>query len=142
MRLWSLDPSYLDAKGLVALWREGLLALHVLRGQTKGYTHHPQLLRFQKHAQPVAAIKYYLSIIQQEATRRGYHFDRSKLGVVKPVTRIAVTDGQLAYEWGWLQQKLRQRDPKHLTSIKNTNGPRLHPSFRKVAGPIADWEKI
>ena len=26
MRLWSLHPRYLDAKGLVALWREALLA--------------------------------------------------------------------------------------------------------------------
>jgi len=30
MRLWSLHPRYLDAKGLVALWREGLLAQKVL----------------------------------------------------------------------------------------------------------------
>ena len=36
MRLWSLHPRYLDAKGLVALWREGLLAQAVLKGQTKG----------------------------------------------------------------------------------------------------------
>ena len=26
MRLWSIHPRYLDPKGLVALWREGLLA--------------------------------------------------------------------------------------------------------------------
>ena len=26
MRLWTLHPKYLDAKGLVALWREALLA--------------------------------------------------------------------------------------------------------------------
>lgn len=32
MRLWSLHPSYLDAVGLVALWREGLLARKVLQG--------------------------------------------------------------------------------------------------------------
>jgi len=25
MRLWTLHPKYLDARGLVALWREGLL---------------------------------------------------------------------------------------------------------------------
>lgn len=43
MRLWSLHPQYLDAKGLVALWREGLLAQAVLAGQTRGYKRHPQL---------------------------------------------------------------------------------------------------
>ncbi len=37
MRLWSLHPRYLDAKGLVALWREALLARAVLRGATRGY---------------------------------------------------------------------------------------------------------
>ncbi|WP_368086417.1 pyrimidine dimer DNA glycosylase/endonuclease V [Nitrosomonas sp. Nm34] len=26
MRLWSIHPKYLDAKGLLALWREGLQA--------------------------------------------------------------------------------------------------------------------
>jgi len=42
MRIWSIHPKYLDAKGLVALWRETLLAKHVLEGKTKGYTNHPQ----------------------------------------------------------------------------------------------------
>lgn len=46
MRLWSIHPKYLDAKGLVALWREGLLALAVLEGKTNGYRNHPQLERF------------------------------------------------------------------------------------------------
>ena len=33
MRIWSLHPEYLDSRGLVALWREALLAQAVLRGQ-------------------------------------------------------------------------------------------------------------
>jgi hypothetical protein len=36
MRLWTLHPKYLDARGLVALWREALLAQKVLRGATRG----------------------------------------------------------------------------------------------------------
>ena len=60
MRLWTLHPKYLDAQGLVALWREGLLARAVLRGMTKGYRHHPQLQRFRAHASPRAAINLYL----------------------------------------------------------------------------------
>ena len=43
MRLWSLDPALLDRRALVAGWRETLLAQKVLRGETKGYTRHPQL---------------------------------------------------------------------------------------------------
>jgi hypothetical protein len=46
MRLWTLHPRYLDARGLVALWREALLAQKVLQGATRGYRHHPQLARF------------------------------------------------------------------------------------------------
>jgi hypothetical protein len=45
MRLWSLHPSLLDAKGLVALWREALLAQKVLQGGTTGSRFHPQLQR-------------------------------------------------------------------------------------------------
>lgn len=37
MRLWTLHPKYLDPKGLVALWRETLLAQRVLAGRTRGY---------------------------------------------------------------------------------------------------------
>lgn len=46
MRIWSVHPSLLDAKGLVACWRETLLAQKVLQGLTKGYKNHPQLDRF------------------------------------------------------------------------------------------------
>lgn len=75
MRLWSIHPRYLDVKGLLAVWREGLLAHAVLTGQTRGYTHHPQLDRFKSHSEPLAAINYYLEIITEEANSRGYHFN-------------------------------------------------------------------
>jgi hypothetical protein len=42
MRVWSLHPQHLDGKALVALWREGLLALAVVQGRSCGYRHHPQ----------------------------------------------------------------------------------------------------
>src|SRR5665213_874155 len=57
MRLWTLHPRYLDAQGLVAAWREALLAQKVLEGATRGYTRHPQLIRFQSHPKPLEAIK-------------------------------------------------------------------------------------
>lgn len=142
MRLWSLHPKYLDAKGLVAAWREGLLALHVLRGQTKGYKNHPQLNRFKTHPKPVAAITAYLAVLQKEAATRGYSFDASKLGRIPKVAPIKVTRGQLDYEWKWLQGKLKVRDPQRLRTLQALVRPAAHPSFRVVAGPIADWEKV
>lgn len=60
MRIWSLHPSLLDRRALVACWRETLLAQKVLRGLTRGYTNHPQLIRFRAHPQPLGAVATYL----------------------------------------------------------------------------------
>ena len=68
MRLWSLHPRYLDRAGLVALWREALLAQAVLRGATRGYRRHPQLVRFRSHPDPEGAIAAYLEGICREAS--------------------------------------------------------------------------
>ena len=77
MRLWTVHPKYLDPVGLVAVWREALLARAVLRGETRGYRHHPQLTRFRSHPQPVSALNRYLHAVYAEAFRRGYQFDRT-----------------------------------------------------------------
>lgn len=79
MRLWSLHPVYLDSKGLVAGWREALLAQKVLRGATHGYRSHPQLQRFKEAPDPQAAMSAFLRGLQEEATRRGYNFDAGKI---------------------------------------------------------------
>ena len=102
MRLWSLHPKYLDSQGLVALWREALLARAVLRGETRGYRHHPQLARFASHASPRSAINAYLRVVYEEALERGYHFDRGKIGPSRSVARIAVRPGREA-EWERLE---------------------------------------
>lgn len=141
MRLWSLHPKYLDPQGLVALWREALLAKAVLRGETRGYTHHPQLQRFKTHPQPRLAINSYLAAVHAEATRRGYRFDRSKLSPVRKVERVAVGAGQLAYEWEHLQHKLAVRSPALLAVWGDVELPACHPLFRRRAGPVEDWER-
>jgi hypothetical protein len=142
MRLWSLHPQYLDAQGLVALWREALLAQAVLRGKTRGYQHHPQLQRFRSHPQPVSAINAYLSRIHDEATARGYSFDSRKVGPVRRVASIPVATGQLEYEWLHLLRKLRKRSPDAYRRWRGTETPRRHPLFRRVGGPVAEWEKV
>ena len=140
MRLWSLHPRYLDAKGLVALWREGLLAQKVLAGLTRGYRNHPQLDRFKQQADPLAAIAAYLTYVQQEATRRGYNFDASKIALHGQVARIRVNDGQLAYELEHLKAKLSLRDPAALDRLPAK--PEVHPLFKVVSGGIEDWEVV
>ena len=140
MRLWSLHPRYLDTKGLVALWREALLAQAVLRGRTRGYKHHPQLERFRAHASPRLAINAYLAAVHEEATARGYSFARSKVGQVRRVARIDVTRGQLDYEWRHLRRKLALRSPALLGKLRRVKRPPAHPLFRSRPGPVADWE--
>jgi hypothetical protein len=141
MRLWTVHPSYLDARGLVAAWREALLAQKVLAGGTRGYRNHPQLIRFRSQRAPLHAIAAFLRAIAQEARRRGYRFDASKIRRSRPVARIAETEGQLSYEWGHLQSKLRVRAPLLHRQFGLIVRPRPHPLFRIIPGPVRDWEK-
>jgi Pyrimidine dimer DNA glycosylase len=141
LRLWSLHPRYLDPKGLVALWREALLAQKVLRGKTRGYRNHPQLSRFKNHPAPRAAIRRYLWEIWLEARRRGYAFDRGKIGSVPgKVRRLPVTRGQLEHERGHLARKLRRRFPRGLGALRSKT-LRTHPFLKAVSGPVENWEK-
>jgi hypothetical protein len=141
MRLWSLHPSYLDAKGIVAVWREGLLARAVLRGATRGYRDHPQLLRFQAHPAPLSAINNYLGAIALEAEARGYRFDRSRIGSVRNRSRLVVTRGQLEFELTHLRAKLRHRAPSELGRLPAKAVLRPHPLFVLQDGVIESWEK-
>ena len=141
MRLWTLHPKYLDPQGLVALWRESLLARAVLRGMTRGYKHHPQLQRFRAHTSPRSAICAYLNAIHVEASARGYHFDIRKTGPVRTVRRIPVTSGQLAHEWEHLLRKLSVRRPAMYRQWRKVT-PEVHPLFRLRAGPIEGWERL
>ncbi len=141
MRLWTVHPAYLDAKGLVALWRETLLAQKVLAGETRGYRHHPQLIRFQSQPRPLHSVAAYLRVIAAEARKRGYRFDASKIRRAKPVRRIAESKGQLLYEWRHLRSKLRVRAPALLSQHLKISEPVPHPLFRIVPGGVRDWEK-
>jgi hypothetical protein len=142
VRLWSLHPRYLDAKGLVALWREGLLAQAVLAGRTRGYRHHPQLRRFSESPMPRRRIAAYLRVVHAESLRRGYRFDLKKLGRGAPSDALPVGQGQLAYEWEHLVRKLRRRAPAWLRQFGRGTLPEPHPLFRVVAGGVAEWEVV
>ena len=141
MRIWSLHPKYLDPQGLVALWREALLAQKVLQGATRGYKNHPQLERFKAHPNSLAAMATYLEAVEAEASRRGYHFDAAKIAPDRTRVKITVTDGQLAYEWKHLKAKLAQRSPKQSRLIESILSPEAHPFFMVVAGNVETWER-
>src|SRR5262245_19353204 len=140
MRLWTLHPKYLDARGLVAAWREALLAQAVLRDRTRGYTKHPQLARFQRSRSPVSSIGAYLLGLHQEAARRGYQFESRR--IVRPSRRVKLraTVGQLAYEWQHLSAKLAVRDRAWLTRMRGVGRPEAHPMFRVYPGQVEAWE--
>jgi Pyrimidine dimer DNA glycosylase len=140
MRLWSLHPRYLDAKGLVALWREALLAQKVLAGNTKGYRNHPQLDRFKRCSDPLAAMAAYLDAVAHEAVRRGYRFDAAKIMPHGPVRKLTVTSGQLAYELEHLRAKLQRRDAAAFEKLHAVERASVHPLFRVVSGDVEDWE--
>ena len=141
MRLWSLHPRYLDAQGLVALWREALLAQAVLAGRTRGYRRHPQLLRFQACVDPVAAVGAYLQAVAREAAARGYRFNAAKIDRPRGRPRLAVARGQLAVERAHLLAKLQRRDPARVPALARARPLLAHPLFTVVPGGRAAWEK-
>jgi pyrimidine dimer DNA glycosylase len=141
MRLWTLHPQYLDRQGLIALWREALLARAVLRGRTRGYRHHPQLDRFKAHAYPRSAISAYLAAIHIEATARGYAFDKRKIGPRRAVDSISVNTGQISYEWRHLMAKLAVRDRALRRHWRAVRVPQCHPLFTPVPGVMEEWER-
>ena len=144
MRLWTINFKYLDAKGLVALWREALLAKNVLAGLTKGYKNHPQLDRFYAHENALETVNAYLAEVYEEGCARGYKFDAAKVGEFdeRNLAKIAVSRGQIEYEFAFLQEKLKSRDRvvyERNLSVKNIE---IASIFEEVAGGIEPWEKV
>ena len=141
MRLWSLHAKYLDPQGLVALWREALLAQAVLRGETRGYRNHPQLERFKAHPSPLAAISLYLQAVHAEAEVRGYAFDQGKIKPADEAVTLTVTAGQMAFEWRHLTAKLKERRPALYQKWSATDVPQAHPLFIVRDGEVEPWER-
>lgn len=141
MRIWTLHPKYLDPKGLVALWREALLARAVLRNETAGYRAHPQLERFRAHPAPLSAINAYLRAVLAEAIVRGYAFDATKVGPIRSRAALDTSDGQLGHEWQHLLAKLQARAPALFDRWREVSVPEPHPLFAIVPGPVASWER-
>ena len=141
MRLWTLHPKYLDSQGLVAVWREGLLAQKVLKGETKGYKNHPQLERFKTQTDQLKSIAYFLNEIWVESQRRNYQFDKTKFILNEYPKQIPTTTGQIQFEFNHLLQKLEKRSLQDYERIAGLKTIDPHPLFKVVEGEIESWEK-
>ena len=150
MRLWTLDPCYLDSQGLGGLWRELCVAFNALSGKKKGYSNHPQLIRFKYTDRPLDYIGTYAWYVYVESARRGYNYNRELMPIVdksKPFKPIKVTLGQVEFERQHLINKLTARSPEYLSSVDtltylDTEDLMINPIFEIVPGPVEDWEKI
>lgn len=150
MRLWSISPSLLDGKGLTALWREGLLALNVLKGKTKGYKNHPQLIRFKECDNPVQAITDYLHFVCDEADSRGYNYSRHKLSTRSNNPEvIQVSAGQIEFEYKHIKNKILTRSPKEIGRLQRSDfispiGVELHRMIDvdMMNDNVESWEKV
>jgi hypothetical protein len=145
MRIWSFSPEYLDVKGLLAVWREGLLALAVLQNKTKGYKNHPQLRRFKDSSEGLQFLKLYLYEVYLEAEKRNYSFNPSKIIDIKAYKadeKIPLNSGQLEYEWKHYLEKIRNRAPGYYEKYKGLPKPAPAAVFYEVEGGIENWEKI
>ena len=142
MRLWTMHPKYLDPRGLVALWRESLLAQKAISGETRGYRRHPQLKRFLEGADPKGLIASYLNEVYEESVKRGYSFNREKIGSRASGVIIEETEAQLLYEWEHFLSKVRIRDRACHERLMQIHRPDPHPLFTIVPGPVRDWEKV
>ena len=142
MRLWSLHPKYLDSKGLVALWREALLAKAVLEGKTIGYKNHPQLIRFRDSEYPINCINQYLKDVHDVSVERGYSFDRNKIDPFPHSLQLTVTDKQMQYELKHLLSKLKTRNKSEYVSLSSQSDIVPHPLFTMIHGDIENWEIV
>jgi hypothetical protein len=142
MRIWSIHPKYLDTKGLVALWRETMLAKNVLEGKTKGYKNHPQLIRFKNSANPLQGINQYLAAVYKESQIRGFHFNKDKLKIYNEPVTLTVTRKQIEYETQHLLKKLKTRDMERYQRLLNETNIEPHPIFKIIDGEIEVWEIV
>lgn len=161
MRVWSIHPAYLDTKGLVASWKEGIQGLNALRNPRKPngkwamFAHHPQLIRFKRFENPELCLSEYLHFIADEADRRNYNFNRNLIlpRLDENPYQIWITCGQLIYEWDFLSHKVTCRTGFWEYGKPTINGKStvetiaswscvVHPMVVLIPGDIECWEKV
>lgn len=142
MRIWTIHPKYLDGIGLVSAWREGIGARNIIAENKIGYSRHPQLDRFRSKS--VDFLNAYLYFLNEEAEKRGYKFDKSKIASFSlKGDRIPVNKGQVEYEFKLLQHKLSVRNKEVYAVNKKVRNIQVIPIYRILpSSKIEDWERI
>jgi len=141
VRLWSINPRYLDPPGLVGLWREALLAQGIASGRTTAYRNHPQARKVLEQPDPWGAVHDYLVGVWEEGHLRGYRFDRDRILDHAGGYSMEVPRGQIEYEAVLLRMKLETRNPGYLDDLPLPGDVLPHPSITVVDGGIAWWER-
>lgn len=139
MRIWSIHPKYLDTKRLTAQWREALLCKNVIEGKTKGYVNHPQFIRIKNHNKPIEFINAYLLTIWEEANKRLFKYDKSKIDMDKAIlfkNKMEVSDKQLEYEYYHMMLKSGKIEHILINEIES------NPLFNIIEGDIMIYERV
>lgn len=96
MRIWDkIPPENLCRNHLLAEHRETLCIFSVITNNKKGYSNHPEVLRWKNH---LPALSNRHRQIQQEASRRGYNFKDLPL---------KVSDGSVQVPKAWDDQIIK-----------------------------------
>jgi len=108
MRIWDIDPGYLNRQSLLGEHRELHAIFVVLTENRKGYSAHPETRRWQNH---LAALAKRHDLLVEEMRLRGYHH-HSPLPTVPgetawPKTFIDPPHAQFAI----LREKYRTKEP-------------------------------
>jgi hypothetical protein len=70
MRVWDVDPGYLNRQSLLGEHREIHALVSIVINNKKGYARHPETLRWKNH---LAALKHRHDLVVSEMQLRGYH---------------------------------------------------------------------
>ena len=132
MRICHISPKLLDTKGLVALWRETLLAQSAIYKNTRSWKNHAQLRPFKIH-KDFSVCEYlsnYLHIIAKEAKNRTYNFDTAKILFTynNKIPKITTTLEYILQEWKLLTARYKIRSQNFWLYVKN-KPIEVHPSF-------------
>lgn len=131
MSLWTVHPKYLDKQGLIALWREGLLAQKSLNGELDIELNNQVWQQFKNSENPLKAIGTYLSFIASEGARRGYKLGHEK--IIYPNfddNKFDIRPQDLIFEMKHLRDKLKLRDKNKWHEVNQVEQVEPNPAFR------------
>ena len=152
MRLWSLNPAYLDDASLRELWDDCMRAKKQMERLTEypnGSRPHPQLLRFFRTPGPLGAFSDYMWGVLDAIAQRGlYCGAQRKNAIPRPRSGshmyMSVTAGQMEIEtWLYGAKLVKERgNGEKYVQFWSIPEPQPHPLFQIVRGAVERWEMM